>query len=215
VHELAAFLPQLLSLHLPCIVVDDGSNEEELVRLTELVSGYSEITLIEHSRNRGKGAAVMTAAMYARTLGMTHIIQIDADGQHNSDDVFGFIDASRELPDTIVCGRPVFDSNAPKARVYGRKVTCGFRVYPLDQMEYLADHHYLGARMDFDTEVLVKAVWCNTALKFIDTKVQYIEDGRSHFHYLRDNLVLIRLHVRLMFGMIIRLPILIANKFKS
>ena len=84
VHELAVFLPQLLSLRLPCIVVDDGSNEEEVARLTELVSQHSEINLIKHVRNRGKGAAVITAAAYARTLGMTHIIQIDADGQHNS-----------------------------------------------------------------------------------------------------------------------------------
>jgi len=231
VHELTVFLPQLLSLRLPCIVVDDGSNEEEVARLTELVSQHSEINLIKHVRNRGKGAAVITAAAYARTLGMTHIIQIDADGQHNSEDVLGFIDASRKAPDTIICGRPVFDSSAPKARVYGRKVTdfwvaietlsvkikdglCGFRVYPLDQMELLTDHYYIGARMDFDTEILVKAVWCNTKLRFIDTEVQYIEEGRSHFHYLRDNLVLIRLHVRLMFGMVIRLPFLIAGKFK-
>ena len=81
-------------------------------------------------------------------------------------------------------------------------------------MEFLTDQYYIGARMDFDTEILVKAVWCNTKLRFIDTEVQYIEEGRSHFHYLRDNLVLIRLHVRLMFGMVIRLPFLIAGKFK-
>ncbi len=231
VYELKVFLPQILSLKLPCIVVDDGSNEEEVAELTALVSEHSDITLIKHVHNRGKGAAVMTAAVYARTLGMTHIIQIDADGQHNSEDVLGFIDASRLAPNTIICGRPVFDSSAPKARVYGRKVTdfwvaietlslkikdslCGFRVYPLNQMEFLCDHYYLGPRMDFDTEILVKAAWCNTQLKFIDTEVQYIEEGRSHFRYIRDNLVLIRLHVRLMFGMVIRLPILIAGKFR-
>jgi len=61
----------------------------------------------------------------------------------------------------------------------------------------------------------VKAVWHKVPLEFIETEVQYIEDGASHFHYLRDNLVLIRLHVRLMFGMVRRLPLLLWDKFRQ
>ncbi|MBX2867270.1 MAG: glycosyltransferase family 2 protein [Acidiferrobacterales bacterium] len=230
VRELTQFLPKLLSLDLLCIIIDDGSDDEEKSRLIRLLEDHPKIELIFHHHNRGKGAAVMTAAVHARSRGMTHIFQVDADGQHNLEDVSGFIAASKAAPLTIVCGKPVFDETAPKARVYGRKVTdfwvsletlslkikdglCGFRIYPLEQLERLMDDYYLGPRMDFDTEVLVKAVWHQVPLRFLDTQVQYIHDGTSHFHYLRDNLVLIRLHTRLMFGMVRRLPRLILNFF--
>ena len=216
---------------MPSIIVDDGSSEGERNKLGKLLENHPNIELIIHHHNRGKGAAVMTAAVHARNRGMTHVFQVDADGQHNLEDVADFIAASKAAPLSIICGKPVFDQTAPKARVYGRKVTdfwvaletlslkikdglCGFRIYPLKQLEVLMDHYYLGPRMDFDTEVLVKAVWHRIPLKFLDTQVQYIDQGTSHFHYLRDNLVLIRLHIRLMFGMVGRLPKLISNKFR-
>ncbi|KAG1660469.1 hypothetical protein GQR58_022013 [Nymphon striatum] len=48
--------------------------------------------------------------------------------------------------------------------------------------------------MTFDTDILVKSHWEGINTDFIDTKVIYIEDNVSHFHYLRDNLLLIKLH---------------------
>jgi hypothetical protein len=69
--------------------------------------------------------------------------------------------------------------------------------------------------MDFDTELLVKAVWLNTALVFIETKVIYPEHNVSHFNYLRDNLLLIRLHARLMLGMLVRLPMLLWQRLRG
>ena len=69
--------------------------------------------------------------------------------------------------------------------------------------------------MDFDPELLVKAVWAGIDLHFIPTKVIYHENTVSHFHYLKDNLMLIRLHVRLMFGMLIRLPKLIVTRVRT
>jgi hypothetical protein len=69
--------------------------------------------------------------------------------------------------------------------------------------------------MDFDTELLVKAVWLNTALVFIETKVIYPEHNVSHFNYLRDNLLLIKLHTRLMLGMLMRLPMLLWQRLRG
>jgi hypothetical protein len=69
--------------------------------------------------------------------------------------------------------------------------------------------------MDFDTEILVKAVWDDVPLKFIDTPVSYLHQGSSHFHYLRDNLALVSLHGRLMFGMLVRSPMLIYRQVRQ
>lgn len=227
--QLATFLPGLLQCGLPCIIVDDGSDNDNLRQLEILVRSYNNIYLCKHVFNRGKGAAVKTGFCYAGILGFTHAIQIDADGQHDGAAVLQFVDVSKNHPDTIICGRPVFDESVPKVRLYGRKVTdfwvaletlsfavkdglCGFRVYPLEQFEKILDRYYAGSRMDFDTEVLVKAVWAGVPLKFIDTAVSYPEDGASHFRYLRDNLMLIALHTRLMLGMLARSPWLVFRR---
>ena len=221
--QLAAFLPRLVATELPCVIVDDGSDEQSLSILKAATAPYSNIHIFEQRRNRGKGAAVKAGIYHARALGFTHAVQIDADGQHNTADLPIFLEASKQQPLAIICGKPVFDESAPKARIYGRKVTdfwvaletlslkikdglCGFRVYPLSQIENVLDHFYLGNRMDFDTELLVKAVWMDVPLLFIKTHVIYPEQNVSHFNYLRDNLMLIRLHTRLMLGMLIRLP---------
>ncbi len=225
-----AFLPKLKSLEIDCIVVDDGSDHDQFQKLELLVADQPQITLLKHGYNRGKGAAILTAANHGRQSGHTHIIQIDADGQHNTDDVKELIKHSKLFPNRIVSGAPFFEDSAPKARVYGRKVTsfwvaietlsfdikdslCGFRVYPLKEFEIVFDNYHIGKRMTFDTDILVKSHWEGINTDFIDTKVIYIENNVSHFHYLRDNLLLIKLHTKLMLGMLIRIPKIILQKF--
>jgi len=220
----AAFLPKLASLDLPCIIVDDGSDEGSKSTLKKALRNHPEFVLIEHTINRGKGAAMWTGAHAARMAGYSHMLQIDADGQHDVADVSRFQQESEIYPRAIVSGAPQFDESAPKARVYGRKVTdfwvaletgslkikdslCGFRIYPLAEFERVFDKYHIGKRMDFDTDVMVKSVWEQIEVRFIDTRVVYLENSVSHFHYWEDNWRLIWLHTRLMFGMLVRLPV--------
>lgn len=226
------FLPALASLNLPCIVVDDGSDEQSVNTVQALLADYPDFHLIRHQTNRGKGASVITGCYHASAMGFSHVLQLDADGQHNIDDAQKLLDYSKQHPDSFISGQPYFDETAPFARKYGRKITdfwvaletlslqikdglCGFRVYPIKQIERVFDNYYLGPRMDFDPELLVKAVWAGIDLHFIQTKVIYHENTVSHFHYLKDNLMLIRLHVRLIFGMLIRLPKLLYVRLSS
>ena len=230
--QFIAFLPQLVASGLPLVIVDDGSNPDSRAQVEAAITHYTNVHFFALQRNRGKGAAVKAGFTFARNLGFTHAIQIDADGQHDVADIEKFVQCSQQQPDAIICGKPVFDSSAPKARVYGRKVTdfwvaletlslrikdglCGFRVYPLNAIEDVLDCHFIGNRMDFDTELLVKAVWCNTTLVFLNTNVIYPAQSVSHFNYLRDNLLLIKLHSRLMFGMLIRLPVLLWQRLRG
>ena len=177
-HEKAfeLFLPTLSSLNIPCIIVDDGSDEESLSTLEHLLAESSlDSYFYAHARNRGKGATVITAATHARALGFSHMIQIDADGQHDVDDVKKFAALSQEFPEAIVSGHPQFDESAPKARLYGRKVTdlmvavetlsleikdslCGFRLYPLTQFEQICDQYHIGRRMDFTAISVSKSI---------------------------------------------------------
>lgn len=228
----AAFLPKLLGLNLTSIVVDDGSDPSAKADLVSMLADQPRIQLVEHARNRGKGAAMWTGAHAARQVGFTHMLQIDADGQHDVNDVARFIEEATAHPEAMISGAPQFDESAPKARVYGRKVTdfwvaletgtlaikdslCGFRVYPLNEFELVFDKYHIGKRMDFDTDVLVKSVWEGIDIRFIDTNVVYLENSVSHFHYLQDNLRLIWLHTRLMLGMGVRLPARTVRVVKS
>ncbi|MGB5180364.1 MAG: hypothetical protein WBP44_16745 [Gammaproteobacteria bacterium] len=92
---------------------------------------------------------------------------------------------------------------------------CGLRVYPLESIVPLCERARLGTRMDFDPEVLVRAVWSDIELRYVPVEVVYPEDGRSHFRYLPDNARITWMHTRLIAGMLLRLPVLLARKWRT
>ncbi|MFL9931931.1 glycosyltransferase [Paraburkholderia sp. RL18-103-BIB-C] len=220
-----------LAVHrLPIFVVDDGSDEPTRQVLAALAQQYAaQLTLLRLPVNGGKGAAVMAGLRAARDAGYTHALQIDADGQHDAADVPRFVDAARAEPGAVILGRPVYDESVPKARLYGRYLThvwvwietlsltirdsmCGFRLYPLSLACELIDSVRLPTRMDFDIEILVRLHWRRAAFRSIPTCVTYAADGVSHFDVLWDNVRISRSHTRLVFGMLWRLPMLLAHK---
>jgi predicted LPLAT superfamily acyltransferase len=218
-----------LALHkLPTIVVDDGSNEKTKAIIADLVSD-SDIELVSLPQNQGKGGAVMAGLRAANRRGFTHVLQVDADGQHDLGDVDTLLEKARKHPDALISGTPQFDDSVPASRLYGRWVTrfwvwvetlsldipdamCGFRVYPLDSTIRLIDAKKLGLRMDFDIEVAVRLYWRGVRYVAVPTHVIYPEGGTSHFHVLRDNWCISRMHTILFFGMLLRLPMLIFRK---
>ncbi|CAB3794060.1 Undecaprenyl-phosphate 4-deoxy-4-formamido-L-arabinose transferase [Paraburkholderia ultramafica] len=223
-----------LAVHrLPIFIVDDGSDEATRQVLAALAHQYAaQLTLLRLPVNGGKGAAVMAGLRAARDAGYTHALQIDADGQHDATDVPRFVEAARAEPGAVILGRPVYDGSVPKARLYGRYLThvwvwietlsltirdsmCGFRLYPLALACELIDSVPLPTRMDFDIEILVRLHWRRAAFRSIPTRVTYATDGVSHFDVLWDNVRISRSHTRLVFGMLWRLPMLLAHKRMS
>jgi glycosyltransferase involved in cell wall biosynthesis len=212
----------------PLVLVDDGCNRV-CADVLQALSATPDVKLVRHERNRGKGAAVSTGLHAAHDHGYTHAVQIDADGQHTVSDVRRFLDEAQAHPDAVICGRPVFDSSIPPSRFYGRYLThglvwletlsfelidtmCGFRVYPLAVTLELLDRHHVGARMDFDTEVLVRLHWRGVRTRWLATAVRYPVDGVSHYRLILDNVRMTSLHVRLLLGMLLRLPLLLWRK---
>jgi dolichol-phosphate mannosyltransferase len=57
-----------------------------------LLSGWSDITTITHSKNQGYGAALITAFRYAAEQGYDAIVTIDCDGQHEPGLIRSFVD---------------------------------------------------------------------------------------------------------------------------
>jgi hypothetical protein len=165
----------------------------------------------------------------AAAAGYTHVLQVDADGQHALDDVPRFIGHAQQRPHDVVCGRPVFDASAPRSRLYLRYLThvmvwintlsfdvpdpmCGYRVYPLAEVLPLVRVEPPGRRMDFDVELLVRLHWRGVAMTWVPTRVTYPQDGVSQFRLFRDNALITSMHTRLFFGMLRRAPRLVARK---
>ena len=231
-HERAvgAVVTEVLAQKLPCVLVDDGSSDRCFRALNEMAQASPQsITLLRHAINRGKGGAVLTGLRYAAEAGYSHAVQIDADGQHRAADIPRFIDQALAHPEALIVGQPEYDSTAPRLRLYARYLThvwvsintlsrqikdsmCGLRVYPLGPVVALDQRIKLGARMDFDTEVLVRLYWDGLQVLNVSTPVVYPADGISHFRGCLDNALLSRMHAILFFGMLLRLPKLIARK---
>lgn len=214
---------------LTILVVDDGSNEGTQSVLEKLAISQPLVRRLRLPQNEGKGAAVIRGFREAHNAGFSHALQIDADGQHDIADVTRFVERSRALPEAIVAGRPIYDASAPASRRYGRFVThfwvwietlslaigdsmCGFRMYPLAPTIALIDRVRLPARMNFDTEIIVRLYWSGVPVVNVDTKVIYPPDGLSHFDVWQDNLRISWMHTRLFFSMLLRLPILLWRK---
>jgi glycosyltransferase involved in cell wall biosynthesis len=223
-NRVGAVIQALRAQGLPIILVDDGSNDASAQTLAALAAQTAEITLLRHAENRGKGAAVFTGLEYAaKTLQVSHVLQIDADGQHDLSALPDFLNAAAARPEAVIIGYPSYDESVPRGRLYGRYLThfwvwintlsrhivdsmCGFRVYPLAAVTPLLPLLRRARRMDFDPEILVRLDWANVPIVNLPVTVRYPADGLSHFHPWRDNLCISAMHARLFFGMLRRMP---------
>ncbi|POA22064.1 glycosyl transferase [Pseudomonas sp. FW300-N1A1] len=226
-HEtaIATVVDALLACHVPCILVDDASNPACAAVLDQLAR-RDKVFLIRLPVNQGKGGAVMTGLREASRLGFSHALQVDADGQHDLQDIDRFIEHSRAHPEALICGYPLYDASVPKGRLYARYLThvmvwintlslqirdsmCGFRVYPLPPTLAVIDSARVGKRMDFDSDILVRLAWRNQPMQWLQTRVHYPLDGVSHFRMVHDNLLITSMHTRLCIGMLLHWPVIL------
>ncbi len=231
-HAIGKVLAQVLEHGMPCILVDDGSSQACAAELDRLAALHpNRVVLERHTVNQGKGGAVLTGFGRAAFEGYSHVLQVDADGQHAVADIPRFLEAARARPQAVVAGCPVYDESVPALRLYARYLThvwvwintlslairdsmCGFRVYPVAPVLALAKRRRLGLRMNFDIEILVRLYWDGVEVVNLPTKVGYPEDGVSHFQAWTDNVLITRMHVALFFGMLPRIPSLLVRRWR-
>lgn len=219
-----------LGQDLPGLIIDDGSSSPCREILQDIARNRPWIERIRLERNQGKGIAVTTGLRYAHQQGFSHALQIDADGQHDINDLPRFLARARSHPQAVIAGVRRYDEMPPKRR-YGRMITdlwvwintlspaikdsmCGYRLYPLAETMALLSGTEVGRRMDFDTDILVRLCWRGVAIEQLETRIHYHHDSISHFDLLKDNLRISRMHARLFLGMLVRLPTLMARNWK-
>jgi glycosyltransferase involved in cell wall biosynthesis len=202
----------------PVVVVIDGSDDGSERALVERAKRERHLQVLVLPRNAGKGAAVLAGVQWAHERGYTHALTMDADGQHVAEHIGEFMEVSRRNAEALVLGRPIFPPNIPRERLHGRKISVGlvraallgggiddplfgFRVYPLAPLLEVLGPRRSGRRYDFDTEAAVRLCWSGVRPINVPAPVRYFsraEGGVSHYHYVRDNLTLARMHARLL-----------------
>lgn len=226
--ELPRIIDHLRALQLAVFIIDDGSGTTAARTMADLHDPDRGIRVLRLAQNSGKGRAVIAGMRAAAARGYTHAVQIDADGQHDLEQIPAMLEQARQQPRALISGKPCFDACVPAMRRYGRWLTnvmvwcetlslrirdsmCGFRCYPLANCLALADSETLGSHMDFDTEIMVRLFWRGVTTVHLPVAVHYPPGNPSNFRLWRDNVRITLMHLRLLAGMLYRLPRFIRN----
>ncbi|MCC7374798.1 MAG: DUF2062 domain-containing protein [Verrucomicrobiales bacterium] len=202
---------------LPVFVVNDGSSDStadgvERERVAAEKEGHP-VIVVSHPVNRGKAAALKTGFEAALRDGYSHLITLDADGQHAPEELPGFIELCRRHPDALLIGvRDLVKEGAPWARRFSNGLStfwfrqetgvpltdtqCGYRCYPLKSIVGL---RIRAGRYAYELEVMVKASWAGVPIVAHPVSADYAAPTSrlSHFKPWRDMWQISALHSRL------------------
>ena len=186
------------------IVVDDGSGSEFTAIFDEIML-IPECTLLRHSANRGKGAALKTAFSYftAERSNMAGVVTADADGQHMARDIFSVAKAMFDSGQVVLGVRDFSDPSTPARSRLGNRITSavfriffgmkikdtqtGLRAIPAKYIGRISEA--AGERYEFETNMLF--LMNQRHIPFIEVNITtvYIEENRSsHFRVFRDSI---------------------------
>jgi glycosyltransferase involved in cell wall biosynthesis len=177
------------------IVVNDGSTDN-----TDEVAMQNKVRVIRHGENRGKGAALKSG--FAQALAMPQIqavITMDADGQHDPDQIRDFIRAFREKSVDLIIGcRQLRRSLMPLFRVISNRLTSallswrlGIKIpdsqsgYRLHSRRLLEQIRLVTNGYEMESELLFKAVRAKMKVDFISIATIYSGE-QSHIRGRRD-----------------------------
>lgn len=182
------------------VVVDDGSCDN-----TAEIAVAAGATVLRQNGNRGKGAALWRGMTQALSLGVRHVVTLDADGQHRPEDIERLVAASRRDSSRIVLGsRRAHKKDFPRARYIANRIAdfwvswaagfpiddtqSGFRVYPADVVRRIAARPPRSSGFAFESEILISAHWQGVRCRSVDIAALYGDalSRPSHFRPAAD-----------------------------
>lgn len=187
------------------VVVDDGSDSEHQVYFDKAREAHTDITVLHHGVNRGKGRGLKTAFAYVdeNLPGVKGVITIDGDGQHLVGDIIACGERMLREGDKVVLGCRDFNAPGVPARsVAGNKTTArlfricygiklsdtqtGLRAIPRQYLKPFCGIE--GERFEYETNMLLnmKRMGIGFAEQPITT-VYDPEDYSSHYDAVKDS----------------------------
>jgi glycosyltransferase involved in cell wall biosynthesis len=169
------------------IVVDDGSSDA-----TASIAARGGATVARHAINRGLGAAIGTGFAAAYKRGADVIITLDADGQHNPEEIPMFIEEIEQGADAVIGSRMLIGEGMPWHRkiaqhignlatfvLFGARVSdsqSGYRAFTreaIEQMDIKTNH------MEVSSELIAEIAHNDLALSEVPIEVIYTEYSLS------------------------------------
>ncbi len=181
--------------HVPHVIVaDDGSTDD-----TSRLAAAAGAEIISIDKNRGKGNALKHLFHQADIKGYDAVISIDADNQHDPDEIPLFLQAHREFPDDIILGSRMHEKEKiPRARYNSMHIArffvslaanqfiedtqCGFRLYPFSLIKKMV---LTTDRYVTETEILIKAGDMGSKIRTVKIGALYGAQT-SHFRTVLD-----------------------------
>jgi glycosyltransferase involved in cell wall biosynthesis len=196
---ISAVLETVLLYTSDVIVVNDGSTDNT----ANVLSLFGErIILVSCYRNKGKGYALKMGFKEALKRGFSYALTMDADGQHQIEDITVFLEAMQRHADALIVGVRSFNHpNMPQGNIFANKFSnfwftlqtsikfpdtqSGYRLYPLKKMKRIQPFTH---RYEAELELLVRCAWRNISIIGIPVQVYYPAKGEriSHFHPKKD-----------------------------
>lgn len=184
----------------PIVIVNDGS-DADCAPLFESLEPYA--TVLSHSVNRGKGAALRTALsyIYEQYPADEGVVTVDADGQHLPEDIVRVSEAWEAAPEKLVLGSRRFTGKVPFKSRFGNTITrlvfamstgvkvydtqTGLRAFGVFRIPGMLEMK--GDRYEYEINVLLYATRHRTPILEVPIETVYIENNRSsHFSPVRD-----------------------------
>jgi len=189
--NIAVLIIQLKKIADKIIVCNDGSTD-----LTSKIAEGLGVTVINHEKNLGYGAAIRSIFLKSKDLDGDILVTFDADGQHRIEDINKVIKPIINEESDLVIGSRFLDKSekeVPQYRKVGIKIITkvtnatikkqltdsqsGFRAYSKKVLNELNPSE-LG--MGISTEILIKASAKNFRISEVPIKITYNGDTSTH-----------------------------------
>jgi len=174
------------------LVVDDGSTDATAAEASG--AGAEVLTL---ARNGGKGTALRVGLERLLASDVTHIAFVDADLQHDPQDLPRLLAAAREGDDFVIGSRMSRPDEIPAVRqrtneigsriltrMTGHEIEDGQSGYRVIAASVLKRLHLTSRGFLIETEILLKAA--RHVKRFREIPVRVVYGGRSHYRPFRD-----------------------------
>jgi glycosyltransferase involved in cell wall biosynthesis len=189
------------------LVIDDGSSDN-----TKEVAESLGAVVIRNEVNLGKADALKIGFKYAIEHNFDTIALLDADGQHDPDELPKLLKKLNEGYDIVVGARKFSPELMPPLRIFANSTSsflvsliCGTKIldsqsgYRVLRTEVVKKITFETKRYQLDTEMLIKAARCGFKIGFVEINTIYTERAKSKINQIIDPLKFLWVTLKLAF----------------
>jgi glycosyltransferase involved in cell wall biosynthesis len=180
-----------------CVTIDDGSTDDTRACMDSVQAGNLQV--LAHSRNQGKGAALVTGFRFLLERGFDAMLTLDGDGQHDPSLIPRFTSEYEANGQDLIIGNRMSDrrpmplhrqwlnslSNRTISRICRQPIEdsqCGFRLYSHELLARILDD-VTSVRYELETEILIKASRLGMRVGFVPVSTIYSPETNSLSHH--------------------------------